>query len=72
MVTDAEDVERERMAELADAAKRRRAVEMLAERHAEAVRAHDLKVDQANVDEISITSKARNAARGIDEGRSLA
>jgi flagellar FliJ protein len=72
MVADAEDLAREKQAELADAAKRRRAVEMLAERHAEAVRAHDLKVDQANVDEIAITSKARNAARGIDEGRSLA
>jgi len=72
MVTDAEDVERERMAALAEAAKRRRAVEMLAERHADAVRAHDLKVDQANLDDIAVTSKARNAARGVDEGRSLA
>jgi flagellar export protein FliJ len=72
MVTDAEDVERERLAALADAAKRRRAVEMLAERHAEMVRAHDLKVDQAALDDIAVTSKARNAARGIDEGRSLA
>jgi len=51
---------------------RRRAVEMLAERHAEAVRAHDLKVDQANLDDIAVTSKARNAARGVDESRSLA
>jgi flagellar FliJ protein len=64
MVTDAEDVERERLTELADAAKRRRAVEMLAERHAAAVRTHDLKVDQASLDELAITSKARNAARG--------
>jgi len=72
MVTDAEDVERERLAALAEAAKRRRAVEMLAERHADAVRAHDLKVDQANLDDIAVTSKARNAARGVDEGRSLA
>jgi flagellar FliJ protein len=72
MVTDAEDVERERLAALADAAKRRRAVEILAERHAEMVRAHDLKVDQAALDDIAVTSKARNAARGIDEGRSLA
>ncbi|MFI6075149.1 flagellar export protein FliJ [Actinoplanes sp. NPDC051343] len=72
MVTDAEGVERERLAELADAAKRRRAVEMLAERHAEAVRTHDLKADQANLDDIAVTSKARNAARGVDEGRSLA
>jgi flagellar export protein FliJ len=72
MVTDAEGVERERLAALADAAKRRRAVEMLAERHTEAVRAHDLKVDQANLDDIAVTSKARNAARGDDEGRSRA
>jgi len=72
MVTDAEEVERERLAALAEAAKRRRAVEMLAERHAEAVRAHDLKVDQANLDDIAVTSKARNAARGVDESRSLA
>jgi flagellar biosynthesis chaperone FliJ len=60
------------MAELAEAAKRRRAVEMLAERHADAVRAHDLKVDQANLDDIAVTSKARNAARGLEDGRNLA
>jgi flagellar FliJ protein len=70
MVTDAVDVERERLAELTDAAKRRRAVEMLAERHAEMVRAHDLKVDQAALDEIAVTSKARDAARGLDARRS--
>ena len=64
MVTDAEEVERERLTALAEAAKRRRAVEMLAERHAEAVRAHDLKVDQAHLDDLATTSKARNAARG--------
>ena len=54
----------EQMAALADAAKRRRAVEMMAERHAEMVRAHDLRVDQANLDELAVTAKARNAARG--------
>jgi flagellar FliJ protein len=64
MVDDAEEVERERLAVLADAAKRRRAVEMMAERHAELVRAHDLRKDQANLDELAMTSKARNAARG--------
>lgn len=63
MVSDAEEVERERMAVLADAAKRRRAVEMMAERHAEMVRANDLRKDQANLDELAMTSKARNAAR---------
>ncbi|MEV6494031.1 hypothetical protein AB0M20_36210 [Actinoplanes sp. NPDC051633] len=66
MVTDAEELTREKVAELADAAKRRRAVEMMAERHAETVRHHDLKVDQANLDELAVTTKARNAARGID------
>ncbi|MBL7254635.1 cell envelope biogenesis protein TolA [Paractinoplanes lichenicola] len=63
MVEEAEEVERERMAVLADAAKRRRAVEMMAERHAEMVRANDLRKDQANLDELAMTSKARNAAR---------
>lgn len=66
MVADAEGRTQERVAELADAAKRHRAVEMLAERHAEAVRRHDLTVDQTNLDEIAVTSKARNAARGVD------
>ena len=66
MVASAEELNREKIAELADAAKRRRAVEVMAERHAETVRAHDLKTDQADIDELSVTSKARNAARGID------
>jgi flagellar FliJ protein len=66
MVTDAEEATRAKVAELADAAKRRRAVEMMAERHAETVRKHDLATDQANLDELAITSKARNAARGTD------
>ncbi len=64
MVTDAEEIERERMAVLADAAKRRRAVEMMAERHAEMVRSNDLRKDQAALDEIALTTKARDAARG--------
>ena len=72
MVTDAEEVERERLAALAEAAKRRRAVEMLAERHAEAVRAHDLRTDQASLDDLAVTSKARDAARGVDGERSPA
>lgn len=67
MVTEAEEVERERIAVLADAAKRRRAVEMMAERHAEMVRANDLRKDQANLDELAMTMKARNAARGVTE-----
>jgi flagellar biosynthesis chaperone FliJ len=68
MVNDAEQVERERVAALADAAKRRRAVETMAERHAELVRFHDLRVDQAALDELAVTSKARNMARGLVEG----
>jgi flagellar FliJ protein len=64
MVSEAEDLERERIAVLADAAKRRRAVEMMAERHAELVRANELRKDQANLDELAMTSKARNSARG--------
>lgn len=67
MVHDAEQVERERLAALADAAKRRRAVELMAERHADLVRAYDLRVDQAALDELSITSKARNLARDLVE-----
>jgi flagellar export protein FliJ len=66
MVTDAEEVEQERLAALAEAAKRRRAVEMLAERHADAVRDHDLRVDQAALDDLAVTSRARNSARGLD------
>ena len=66
MVADAEELTRERLAELGDAAKRHRAVESMAERHAETVRVHDLRTDQLNIDEIAVTSKARNAARGID------
>jgi flagellar protein FliJ len=68
MVADAEEVERERLAVLADAAKRRRAVELMAERHAELVRAHDLRVDQAALDELTTSSKARNLARNLAEG----
>jgi flagellar FliJ protein len=66
MVADAEDLAREKQAELADAAKRRRAVESMAERHAEAVKAHDLRTEQLAVDEMAVTAKARNTARGID------
>jgi flagellar protein FliJ len=66
LVAGAEETTREKVAELADTAKRRRAVEMMAERHAETVRTHDLTTDQHAIDELSVTSKARNAARGID------
>lgn len=67
MVTDAEEVERERLAALSDAAKRRRAVEMMAERHAATVKAHDLRTDQAGLDELAVTAKARNSAGSVTE-----
>ena len=51
---------------LADAAKRRRAIELMAERHAEAVRRHDIATDQASIDELAVTSRQRAAARGVD------
>ncbi|MEU7903109.1 hypothetical protein [Actinoplanes sp. NPDC049118] len=69
LVTDAEELALEKQAVLADAAKRRRAVESMAERHAEAVRSHDLRTEQNTLDEMAVTSKARNAARGIDAAR---
>jgi flagellar FliJ protein len=69
MLTDAEELTREKVAELADAAKRRRAVELLAERHAETVHRHDLAANQASLDELTVTAKARNAARGVDAAR---
>ncbi|BFU42119.1 hypothetical protein [Krasilnikovia sp. MM14-A1004] len=69
MVAEAEEATEEKVEELANAAKRRRAVEMLAERHAEAVRRHDLATDQQNLDELAVTAKARNAARGVDATR---
>jgi flagellar FliJ protein len=64
MVVDAEDIEREKVAALTEAAKKRRAVELMAERHAEAIREHDLKIDQANLDELAVTAKARQASSG--------
>jgi flagellar export protein FliJ len=66
MVAEAQEQTREKVGELADAAKRRRAVELMAERHAETVRQLDLRVEQANLDELTVTAKARNAARGVD------
>ncbi|WP_244876380.1 flagellar export protein FliJ [Winogradskya consettensis] len=66
LVDEAEERTREKVAELADAAKRRRAVEMMAERHAETIKHLDLATEQNNLDEIAVTSKARNAARGVD------
>jgi len=67
MVTDAEEVERQRMAALADASKRRRAVESMEERHAATVKAHDLRTDQASLDELAVTAKARSSAGSVDD-----
>ncbi|GIE80089.1 hypothetical protein Aph02nite_60390 [Actinoplanes philippinensis] len=73
MVTSAEVIEQEKLAALADAAKRRRAVELMAERHAATVKAHDLKTDQAALDELAVTAEARNAAGNVaDPNRSEA
>ncbi len=66
LVVEAEEQIGERQADLAEAAKRRRAVELLAERHADAVRRHELAVDQREIDELAVTMKARSAARGVD------
>ena len=66
LVAEADEKTKEKIAELGDAAKRHRAVEMMAERHAETVRVHDLATDQANLDELAISAKSRNAARGVD------
>ncbi|MFC4067273.1 cell envelope biogenesis protein TolA [Actinoplanes subglobosus] len=67
MVTSAEVIEEEKLAALADAAKRRRAVEMMAERHAATVKAHDLRTDQAALDELAVTAKARDAAGTVND-----
>ncbi|GAA0814292.1 cell envelope biogenesis protein TolA [Spirilliplanes yamanashiensis] len=66
LADEATDVIEVRQAELAEAAKRRRAVELLAERHAATVKAHELASDQREIDELAVTMKARNAARGLD------
>ncbi|MBO3740633.1 cell envelope biogenesis protein TolA [Actinoplanes flavus] len=67
MVTAAEEIEQERLAALADAAKRRRAVEMMGDRHAAMVKAHDLRTDQAVLDELAVTAKARSAAGDVND-----
>src|SRR5690349_21818169 len=67
MVTSAEVIEQEKLAALADAAKRRRAVELMSERHAATVKAHDLRTDQAALDELAVTAKARNAAGTVND-----
>ena len=67
MVTSAEEIEQEKLSALADAAKRRRAVELMAERHAATVKAHDLRTDQASLDDLAVTAKARNAAGTVTD-----
>ncbi len=67
MVNSAEVIEQEKLAALADAAKRRRAVELMSERHAAIVKAHDLRTDQAALDELTVTAKARHAAGTVND-----
>jgi flagellar protein FliJ len=51
--------------ELTEAAKRRRTVEKLAERHAEQSRRHAQAADQSALDELAVTDSARSAAREV-------
>jgi len=60
----AEEAREECAAALTEAARRRRVVESLAERHAAARRARDLAADQAALDELAVTAAQRAAARG--------
>jgi flagellar biosynthesis chaperone FliJ len=55
----------ERADELTVAAKRRRTVEKLAERHAEERRRHDRQADQSALDELATTDVQRSAAREV-------
>lgn len=64
-VADAERHTAEKMAELAEAAKRRRAVELLAERHEEQVKREAQAADQRAVDELAVTGAQRTAAREV-------
>jgi len=66
LVAEAQETVKEKATELADAARRRQAVETMAERHAETVRRHDLAVEQRVLDELTVTARARAAARGVD------
>jgi flagellar protein FliJ len=55
----------ERITQLTDAAARRRSVEKLAERHAEARRLEDQATDQRVIDELAVTNAQRVAAREV-------
>jgi flagellar biosynthesis chaperone FliJ len=55
----------ERADELTVAAKRRRTVEKLAERHAEERQRHDRHADQSALDELATTDGQRSAAREV-------
>ena len=55
----------EQTGELTEAAKRRRTVEKLAERHAEQHRRVAQAADQSALDELAITATARSAAREV-------
>ncbi len=64
-VAEAERDTGEKMAELAEAAKRRRAVELLAERHDEQLKREAQAADQRAVDELAVTGGQRAAAREV-------
>jgi flagellar protein FliJ len=55
----------EQTGELTEAARRRRSVEKLAERHAEQRRRRDQHVDQSTLDELGTTDSQRVAAREV-------
>ena len=55
----------EHTGELTEAARRRRSVEKLAERHAEQRRRHDQYADQSVLDELATTDSQRIAAREV-------
>jgi len=57
----------DRMTELAAAAKARRSVEMLAERHAAARQHRERAADQRAIDELAVTARARAAARDMGQ-----
>jgi flagellar export protein FliJ len=63
-VVAADEVTAGRMAELAEAAKRRRILEKLAERHATLRRAAEQAADQRALDELASTDGQRSALRG--------
>jgi len=65
-IAEAEAHAAEKVAELAEAAKRRKAVELLAERHDEELKREAQAADQRVVDELAVTGGQRAAAREVN------